>query len=79
MQQRHLVTRPLTSDAFHPFGHLVSGGQGRGATVNAGTGERYDLPGQLSNGTATALPTLAVYRCRPQRLQLPYRSSSAIR
>jgi ureidoglycolate lyase len=68
MQQRQLVTRPLTSDAFRPFGRLVTGGQGGGVTVNAGTAERYDLPGQLSNATATAVPTLAVYRCRPQRL-----------
>lgn len=68
MQPRQLVTQPLTSTAFRPFGHLVGGGRDGGTTVNAGTAERYDLPGQLINATATAVPTLAVYRCRPQSL-----------
>jgi len=38
-----LATRPLTAEAFAPFGQLIeAGGQARHYTINAGNTERYD-------------------------------------
>ena len=68
MECQQLVAAPLAAEAFLPFGRVVEPGSGAGHEVNAGTALRFDLAGHFAHRTASALPTLAVYRCQPQRL-----------
>jgi ureidoglycolate lyase len=68
MECQQLVAAPLAAEAFLPFGRVVEPDPGLGREVNAGTALRFDLAGHFAHRTASALPILAVYRCRPQRL-----------
>ena len=58
--------QPLSAAAFAPFGQLVAAGAASARPVNAGTAERIDLGGHFGHATGVPLPTLAIYRCRPQ-------------
>lgn len=61
-----IVAEPLTEEGFRPFGAIVTAPGGGGRAVNAGTATRHDLAGHFAHRTRAALPTLAIYRCRPQ-------------
>lgn len=60
-----LAPEPLTDVTFAPFGRVAIG-QGPSRLVNAGTADRFDLPGHFGNATEARLPALAIYRCRAQ-------------
>lgn len=68
-EPRELVLRPLTAQAFAPFGDVVTstGGQGRG--INAGTSVRVEMPAPDVLG-AEGHPSLSVFRA--QAVQLPF-------
>ncbi|MEK0083102.1 ureidoglycolate lyase [Benzoatithermus flavus] len=63
-----IMAEPLACEAFRPFGQVVAAPDDRGRPVNAGMAVRHDLPGHLRHRTGAALPSLAIYRCRPQPL-----------
>lgn len=65
---RTLVARPLTPEAFAPFGDVVSAGLKAGAAANQGTAVRFDWSARLENGRSGAKPNLAVFRSVPQAL-----------
>lgn len=65
---RTLVARPLTPEAFAPFGDVVSAGLKSGAAANQGTAVRFDWSARLENGRSGAKPNLAVFRSVPQAL-----------
>jgi hypothetical protein len=61
-----LIAEPLTAAAFAPFGRMVAAGPEPTRSVNVGTADRLDQHGHFAHRTDTGLPTLAIYRCRPQ-------------
>jgi ureidoglycolate lyase len=65
---RSLVARPLTPEAFAPFGDVVSAGLKAGASANQGTAVRFDWSAKLESGRPGAKPNLAVFRSVPQPL-----------
>ncbi|MCY1041494.1 ureidoglycolate lyase [Corallococcus sp. bb12-1] len=65
---RSIVARPLTPEAFAPFGDVVSAGLKSGASANQGTAVRFDWSAKLESDRAGAKPNLAVFRSVPQPL-----------
>jgi ureidoglycolate lyase len=70
---RILPLRPLTAEAFAPFGQLLSAGIGRAATVNEGRGIRFDGVGRAESRDDTVTPVLAVYRIEASTLPFTVR------
>jgi len=64
-----LRLRPLTREAFAPFGDVVTSAGHRGRPVNAGTAQRVDLP-DLDLTDAGGVPSLSVFRAQAVRLPL---------
>ena len=60
--------RPLTAEAFAPFGDVVSAGLKAGSSANQGTAVRFDWSAKLDSDRAGARPNLAVFRSTPQPL-----------
>jgi ureidoglycolate lyase len=66
---RKLQARPLTGEAFAPFGQVVSvDAAGKSVTMNQGTAQRFDWAAKLKNTRALAQPNLVVVRCTPKKL-----------
>ena len=53
--------RPLTAQAFEPFGQVIDASGLVGSSVNEGRGLRFDTGAMLSHTTAAREPTLALY------------------
>jgi ureidoglycolate lyase len=65
-----LIARPLTREAFAPFGQVLSVGGGPGSEANLGTATRFDFAARLANARSGARANLCVFRCDGQRLPL---------
>lgn len=59
---RTVAAKPLTPEAFAPFGDVVSAGLRQGVAANQGTAVRFDWSARLHNSRAQAQPNLAVFR-----------------
>ncbi len=68
-EPRELVLRPLTAQAFAPFGDVVTSAGGQGRSINAGTSVRVEMPAPDVLG-AEGRPSLSVFRA--QAVQLPF-------
>lgn len=67
MTRPSITARPLTREAFAPFGDVVSTDRPDLAArmVNFGTAERKDEAGELATSRPDARPNLATFRCHP--------------
>jgi ureidoglycolate lyase len=65
---RVILARPLTPEAFAPYGDVVSAGLKSGSSANQGTAVRFDWSAKLESDRAGAKPNLAVFRSVPQTL-----------
>lgn len=63
-----ILAKPLTAEAFAPFGDVVSAGLRSGSSANQGTAVRFDWSAALVNARGAAKPNLAVFRSTPQPL-----------
>ena len=68
-EARELILRPLTAQAFAPFGDVVTSAGGQGRSINAGTSVRVEMPEPDVLG-AHGRPSLSVFRA--QAVQLPF-------
>jgi ureidoglycolate lyase len=68
-----LHLRPLTAQAFAPFGEVLELTQGATRDINAGTSARHDLPSHLELTRHGGLPALATFRVQAQPLEGPWR------
>ncbi len=68
-EPRELVLRPLTAQAFAPFGDVVTSAGGQGRSINANTSVRVEMPAPDVLG-AEGRPSLSVFRA--QAVQLPF-------
>lgn len=59
---RRLVARPITPEAFAPFGDVVRAGLSEGKAANMGTATRCDWAAGLESTRPHARPNLAVFR-----------------
>jgi ureidoglycolate lyase len=68
---REVPVKPLTAQAFAPFGDVIDITGHAGRIINRGTSERFDDLARLDLLEAGGFPTLNVYRARGQSLPLP--------
>jgi len=73
MGERSLVVRPLTAEAFAPYGDVVTSEGREGRLVNAGTSVRVEMPAPdvLANG---GTPSLSVFRANATQLPIEVRA-----
>jgi ureidoglycolate lyase len=57
-----LRARPLTREAFSPFGDIIGLELSGGTSANQGTATRYDKVARLASSRPEAKPNLAVFR-----------------
>ena len=63
-----LAVRPLTPQAFAPYGTVLAAPAGKkGRLINGGNAERFDLVGNLQLGTQGGRPMLALFRAHARR------------
>ena len=64
---RTFVARPLTREAFAPFGHVleITPEIGPGRSVNMGTARRHDAMLEIENLRPNAKLNVAAFRCQP--------------
>lgn len=67
-ESRVIVARPLTREAFAPFGDVISAGEGSGSSANQGTAVRFDWAARLESDRPGAKPNLVFVRSMPQAL-----------
>ena len=60
-----LRAEPLTAAAFALYGSVVEAPVTRGAAINGGSSERFELVDDLRLNTDGGRPTLALFRARP--------------
>jgi ureidoglycolate lyase len=65
MAPRTIVARPLSPDAFAPFGDVVSVGLREGSAANQGTAVRFDWTAALASTRPDARANLAAIRSTP--------------
>jgi ureidoglycolate lyase len=65
---------PLTQDAFAPYGQVLNlgGVEAAARRINAGTSQRFDLPGPLQLSREGGNPALAVFRAQAQAPDGPW-------
>jgi ureidoglycolate lyase len=63
-----LIPRPLTAEAFAPFGDVLSFDPDTARPVNGGNAMRGDLPARLAH--SGGMPRLALFRVAAKRLPL---------
>lgn len=59
---RLVAARPLTRDAFLPYGELVTPGAQAGTSINAGSAQRFDAPAGLDVDDSGGAACLTVFR-----------------
>jgi ureidoglycolate lyase len=69
---RALVPRPITAEAFAPYGDLVTSAGRDGRSINAGTSVRVEMPEPDVLGDG-GRPSLSVFRARAVRLPFEVR------
>jgi ureidoglycolate lyase len=64
---RTYVARPLTREAFAPFGHVleITPSLGEGTSVNMGTARRHNAVLEVENLRPNAKLNVAAFRCQP--------------
>ncbi|APV48972.1 hypothetical protein BWI17_04320 [Betaproteobacteria bacterium GR16-43] len=67
---RRLVARPLTAEAFAPFGTVISAEGLPGHPINAGTTLRFDVIPDLRLTLDGGTPLLAIYRASERQFPL---------
>jgi ureidoglycolate lyase len=67
-----LHLRPLTAQAFAPFGEVLELTAGATGSSDAGTSARHDLPSHLELTRHGGLPALATLRVQAQPLEGPW-------
>lgn len=73
MTQQPLPLRPLTAEAFAPYGEMLELGHGASRSINAGTSVRIDLPSALDLAREGGAPQLATFHVQAQPAQGPWR------
>lgn len=68
MSVREVLARPITEEAFAPFGDVVCAGQSGGRPANMGTALRTDYCASLESSRPEARPNLAVFRSMAKSL-----------
>ncbi len=68
---QRLAARPLTGDAFAPFGEMVTFDPGCAQVVNGGRALRSDAGARLDAEWSGATPVLAIYRAQGEVLPFP--------
>jgi len=66
-----LLARPLTAEAFAPFGTVISAEGLSGRPINAGTTMRFDVIPDLQLTLDGGTPLLAIYRASAREFPLP--------
>ncbi len=66
---RTYLARPLTSEAFAPFGHVleITPALGEGKSVNMGTARRHNAVLDVENLRSSARLNVAAFRCQPSK------------
>jgi len=66
---RTFVARPLTREAFAPFGRVleISSDLGEGVSVNMGTARRFNDVLDVENRRPNAKLNIAAFRCQPSK------------
>jgi ureidoglycolate lyase len=67
---RRLVARPLTAEAFAPFGTVISADGLSSRPINAGTTMRFDVIADLQLTIGGGTPLLAIYRASAREFPL---------
>jgi ureidoglycolate lyase len=67
---RIVQARPLTREAFAPFGDVIETAQRPWRSINRGTAERYDELARLDLVETGGQPLLSIYRANAQTLPL---------
>lgn len=70
--ERNLVARPITVDAFERYGDVVTSAGREGRSINAGTSLRVELP-EPDILAHHGKPSLSVFRARAVRLPFEVR------
>lgn len=73
IRHREIVARPLTVEAFAPYGGVVSAGLRAGKSANQGTAVRFDFCAPVSSTRPTATGNLAVFRSTKKTLPFEVR------
>jgi ureidoglycolate lyase len=69
-----LPTRPLTADAFAPYGWVAEAGARAGRFINDGSSLRVDGDGELDLQAAGGRPCLAVFRAQARDPRGPWQT-----
>ena len=67
-----ISARPLTAEAFAPFGAVIECGAGEVIAINEGTCERHHALARLEHA-AGRVPILSIFRAQPRTLPLALR------
>jgi ureidoglycolate lyase len=60
-----IASRPLTPEAYAPYGSVIAAGIGAGKPANQGTARRFDHLVELENLRTGATPNVCVFRSTP--------------
>jgi ureidoglycolate lyase len=69
-----LLIRPLTTNAFTPYGEALDWAGDAGQAINSGTSQRVDLPAGLALWSEQGRPALAVFRAQARVVEGPWRT-----
>lgn len=70
MARIQVPIRPLTKEAFRPFGDVVQVAESRHYTINQGWAERYVDMAKLDLLDASGAPNLGIVRAKPRLMPL---------
>ncbi|MCY7319238.1 MAG: ureidoglycolate lyase [Ramlibacter sp.] len=71
---RLLQARPVSAEAFAPYGWLVAATPGSGRPINDGTSLRLDDVGELALTAQGGAPCIAVFRARARAIAGPWQA-----
>ena len=72
MTSPSLPIRPLSADAFAPYGEVLCWAGHAGQAINSGTSQRVDLPAGLALWAEQGRPALAVFRAQARAIEGPW-------
>lgn len=65
-----LTPKPLTAEAFAPFGDVVVAGSSEPIMINQGTTERFHALAEVELGKAEDKAILSIFRAQPRQLPM---------
>jgi ureidoglycolate lyase len=71
MKTQHLRLKPLTAEAFAPFGHVIQKQGHFPQEINYGQTRKYARLAEIDVGAGEGTPVVHIYRSRP--VSLPFR------